>query len=71
MKCPRRLGPDGLSQIAPHRRGVGGLVDFMLEHHLPAKFEEMTTHRFRITEAAEAFRVADEGKSGKVMFVWD
>jgi threonine dehydrogenase-like Zn-dependent dehydrogenase len=31
----------------------------------------MITHRYPLTEAAEAFRVADEGKSGKVMFVWN
>ena len=47
------------------------LVDFMVEHALSAKFDQMVTHRFKITEAAEAFRVADGGKAGKVMFVWD
>ena len=48
-----------------------GLVDLILEHRLSAKFQQMITHRYRITEAAEAFRVADSGKAGKVMFVWD
>ena len=47
------------------------LVNFMLEYDLPASFQQMTTHRFRITEAAEAFDVADSGKAGKVIFVWD
>lgn len=47
------------------------LVDFMLEHDLPSRFQRMITHRFRLVEAAEAFRVADSGKAGKVMFVWD
>lgn len=47
------------------------LVDFMLAHDLPAKFRRMTTHRFKITEATEAFRVANSGTAGKVMFVWD
>ena len=47
------------------------LVDFLLEHDLPGRFQQMITHRFRITEAAEAFRVADTGKAGKIMFVWD
>jgi len=47
------------------------LAEFIMDHNLQAKFQQMTTHRFKITEAAEAFRVADEGKSGKVMFVWD
>jgi threonine dehydrogenase-like Zn-dependent dehydrogenase len=47
------------------------LVDFMIEHNLSAAFQRMITHRFPLTEAAEAFRIADEGKSGKVMFVWE
>ncbi len=47
------------------------LVDFMLAHDLQSKFRRMTTHRFKITEAAEAFRVANSGVAGKVMFVWD
>lgn len=47
------------------------LVDFMLEHNLPAGFQRMITHRFPITQSAEAFGVADEGKSGKIMFVWE
>ena len=47
------------------------LVDFMIEHNLSAAFQRMITHRYPLTEAAEAFRVADAGKAGKVMFVWD
>ena len=47
------------------------LVDFMLQHDLPAKFQQMITHRFKITEAVEAFKVADSGLAGKVMFAWD
>jgi threonine dehydrogenase-like Zn-dependent dehydrogenase len=47
------------------------LVDFMVQHDLPAKYQQMITHRFKITEAVEAFRVADSGKAGKVVFVWD
>lgn len=47
------------------------LVDFMLVHDLPSGFQRMITHRFRITEAAEAFRVADRSTAGKVMFVWE
>lgn len=47
------------------------LVDFMLEHDLPAKYQQMITHRFKIIEAAKAFKVADSGKAGKVVFVWD
>ena len=47
------------------------LVDLMIEHDLSFAFQRLITHRFPLTEAAEAFRVADAGKSGKVMFVWD
>ena len=47
------------------------LVDFMIQHDLPSKYQEMITHRFKITEAPEAFRLADSGKAGKIVFVWD
>jgi propanol-preferring alcohol dehydrogenase len=47
------------------------LVRFMLAHDLHSAFKRMITHRFSIDEAPEAFRVADEAKSGKIMFVWD
>jgi L-iditol 2-dehydrogenase len=45
------------------------LVDLIVDQQLPV--EEMVTHRFRIKEAAEAFRAFDEGKTGKVIFEWD
>jgi len=47
------------------------LVDFILEHDLPARFQQIITHRFEISEAPEAFQVADAGKAGKIMLVWD
>jgi len=47
------------------------LVDFMLQHGLSAKYQQMITHRFKIAEAPEAFKVADSGKAGKVVFAWD
>jgi propanol-preferring alcohol dehydrogenase len=47
------------------------LVDFMLAHDLSSSFQTMITHRFKITEAAEAFRVADAGNAGKIMFAWE
>lgn len=47
------------------------LVDFIVEHDLSAAFQRMITHRFPLSEAEEAFRVADAGRSGKVMFAWD
>jgi len=47
------------------------LVDFILAHGLSVGFQRMITHRFRIEDAAEAFRVADAGAAGKVMLVWE
>ena len=34
-------------------------------------FEPAVTHRFRIDDAAEALRMADESKCGKVLLVWE
>jgi len=34
-------------------------------------FEPAVTHHFKINDAVEALRMADESKCGKVMFVWD
>lgn len=45
-------------------------VDF-LRAHPAVRLDDMITHRFRITEAAEAFAVFDGGKTGKVMFEWE
>jgi threonine dehydrogenase-like Zn-dependent dehydrogenase len=47
------------------------LVEFILDHDLSAQFDRLTTHRFSIDQAAEAFRVADSRTAGKIMFVWD
>lgn len=44
------------------------LVDFIQEHKLP--IEEMVTHRFAIEDAVEAFRVFDQGATGKVVLEW-
>jgi threonine dehydrogenase-like Zn-dependent dehydrogenase len=43
----------------------------MLAHDLPAKYQQMITHRFKLEEAQEAFRVADSAKAGKIVFEWD
>jgi len=47
------------------------LVAFMLRHDLSARFGRIVTHRYDLADAAEAFAVADEGRCGKVMFVWE
>jgi propanol-preferring alcohol dehydrogenase len=44
------------------------LRDFILDHQLP--LEAMVTHRFPIDEASQAFKIFDEGKTGKVIFEW-
>jgi propanol-preferring alcohol dehydrogenase len=44
------------------------MVDFILEHKLP--LGRMVTHRFPIEAAAEAFRVFDQGQTGKVILEW-
>jgi len=47
------------------------LVDFILRHDLSPQFQALITHRFPLTAAAEAFGVADAGRAGKVLFVWE
>jgi len=54
-----RYCAEGKSPLPPFEKG-GKLT-----------FEPAVTHRFRIDDAVEALRVADESKCGKVMFVWD
>ena len=45
------------------------LVNFTARHNLA--FEDAVTHRFSIEDAQEAYRLADEGRTGKVVFVWE
>jgi propanol-preferring alcohol dehydrogenase len=47
------------------------LVDLMLAHDLPAKYQQMITHRYRLEDAAEAFQVAESARAGKIVFEWD
>ena len=47
------------------------LVEFILRHDLQPKFHRLITHRFKLVDAAEAFRVADSCKAGKIVFIWD
>ncbi len=44
------------------------LVDFLDRKGL--SFAPIVTHRFAIDDAVEAYRAADESKTGKVAFVW-
>jgi propanol-preferring alcohol dehydrogenase len=45
------------------------MVDFLDAQKV--SFEGTVTHRFSIEEAPEAYRIFDEGKTGKVIFEWD
>lgn len=47
------------------------LVDFMLQYDLPARYQQMITHRYRLEDAGEAFLVAESARAGKVVFEWD
>ena len=44
-------------------------VNFVLEKDLP--LEKLITHRFRIEQGPEAFKLFDSGKTGKVIFTWE
>ena len=44
------------------------LAAFLVRHHVP--LEAMVTHRFALEDAPEAFRLADSGRTGKVVFEW-
>ena len=48
-----------LRDIARIDAGFGGMLT------------EMITHRYRLEDAAEAFRVAESARAGKVVFEWD
>ena len=47
------------------------LVDLMLANDLSTEFGRIITHRYDLTDASEALAVADEGRCGKVVFIWD
>lgn len=63
------------NQIAIHGSWVTSLghmeelVEKLVEWQL--KPERIVTHRFALADAAEAYRIADEGQSGKVCMVMD
>ena len=45
------------------------MVNFLDARRL--SFEGAVTHRFSIEQAPEAYKIFDEGKTGKVIFEWD
>lgn len=45
------------------------MVDFLNAQNI--SFEGIVTHRFSIDDAPEAYRIFDEGKTGKVVFQWN
>ena len=49
--------------------GLSEVADFVVDRGVP--LGDLITHRFRLEEAVEAYRVFDSGKTGKVVFVWD
>jgi len=45
------------------------ISQFIVDRRVPV--EKMITHRFSIGQAAEAFRMFDERKTEKAIFIWD
>ena len=41
---------------------------WIADRNLP--IEDLVTHRFPLEQAKEAYRIFQEGQTGKVMFVW-
>jgi threonine dehydrogenase-like Zn-dependent dehydrogenase len=62
-------------QLTVHGSWMSGIAEMVdaIEHAVRWKIrpEEIVTHTFPITEVKEAFELADAGKAGKVVFVWD
>jgi threonine dehydrogenase-like Zn-dependent dehydrogenase len=48
-------------------------MEQLLEHLVRWELhpEAIVTHRYGLADAAEAYRVADAGESGKVCIVWE
>ncbi|PLR82543.1 alcohol dehydrogenase [Bacillus canaveralius] len=45
------------------------IAEFIVRHNLPV--EKLVTHRFKLDEAEMAFRLFDERKTEKAVFVWE
>lgn len=48
--------------------GLGEVAKFVAERHVP--LGKLITHRFALSEAAEAYRLFDTARTGKVVLVW-
>jgi threonine dehydrogenase-like Zn-dependent dehydrogenase len=48
--------------------GLAEVANFVVERRVPLK--ELITHRFTLDQAAEAYRLFDSGRTGKVVLVW-
>jgi threonine dehydrogenase-like Zn-dependent dehydrogenase len=44
-------------------------ANWIIDRNLP--IEDLITHRFPLEQAQEAYRVFQEGQTGKVVFVWN
>lgn len=44
-------------------------ADWIVHRNLP--IDDLITHRFALSDAEEAYRIFQEGQTGKVVFVWD
>ncbi len=51
------------------RRPAARLLQFVQQRQVP--LEQIITHRFALTEAPAAFRLADSATTGKILFTWD
>jgi threonine dehydrogenase-like Zn-dependent dehydrogenase len=62
-------------QLTVHGSWMSGISEMVdtIEHIVRWKIkpEDIVTHTFPITQVKEAFELADAGKAGKVVFVWD
>lgn len=48
--------------------GLAEVAQFVVERRVPLK--ELITHRFTLDRIAEAYRLFDSGRAGKVVIVW-
>ncbi|MBI4191605.1 MAG: zinc-binding dehydrogenase [Betaproteobacteria bacterium] len=49
--------------------GLGEVAKYVTERKLPLR--KLITHRFRLEQAAEAYKIFESGQTGKAVFTWD